>query len=42
MKLSIKTFISYKEYCSVTIDVTPSMYTKSDKYLKMLIENTHL
>lgn len=28
--------------CSITIDVTPLMYTKSDKYLKMLIENKHI
>jgi len=25
--------------CSVTIDVTPFLYTKSDRYYKMLIED---
>ena len=28
-------------FCSVTIDVTPFLYTKSDRYFKMLIERTY-
>ena len=28
--------------CSVTIDVTPFIYTKSDRYLKIVIVNTHI
>ena len=50
-KLSVSQFMGYLkgksalmifENCSVTIDVTPLRYTKSDRYLKMLIERTHL
>ena len=28
--------------CSVTIDVTPFIYTKSDRYFKIIIENNIL
>lgn len=36
------TAASVEEKCSVTIDVTPSWYTKSDRYLKMLIETKQI
>ena len=37
MRKSRKTFPQKRKNCRVTIDVAPREYTKSDRYLKMLI-----
>ena len=35
--ITISYFRSYFDICSVTIDVTPFVYTKSDKSVKIVI-----